>query len=52
MDTFATILRYGFLAALLIEALLLGRVFLRMLREKAQSSKAPAGADAPAAAEE
>lgn len=52
MDTFATILRYGFLAALVIEALLVGRAFLGMLREKAGSAPQQAGPDVDAVAEE
>jgi hypothetical protein len=40
MDTLALLLRYGFLAALLIEALLVGRALLAMLREKARASAA------------
>ena len=40
MDTLALLLRYGFLAALLIEALLVGRALLAMLRERARASAA------------
>jgi hypothetical protein len=40
MDTFALLLRYGFLAALLIEALLVGRALLALLREKARAAAA------------
>jgi hypothetical protein len=38
MDTLALLLRYGFLAALLIEAVLVGRALLAMLREKARAA--------------
>ena len=38
MDTLALLLRYGFLAALLIEAVFVGRALLAMLREKARAS--------------
>lgn len=40
METLALILRYGFLAALLIEAVLVGRALLAMLREKARAPEA------------
>lgn len=46
MDTFATIVRYGFLVALLVEAALIGRAFFGMLREKARAAAAPAGESA------
>jgi hypothetical protein len=52
MDTFATILRYGFLVALLVEALLVGRAFFAMLREKARAAAPAQPAPDAAAAEE
>lgn len=53
MDTLAIVLRYGFLAALLVEAVLLGRAFLGMLREKAVGSPTgQASAEDAAPAEE
>ncbi len=43
METFATIVRYGFLAALAIEAVLIVRALIGLLREKARAaSPAPA----------
>jgi hypothetical protein len=41
METLAFVIRYGFLVALIVEAVLLGRAFFGMLREKAVA--APAG---------
>jgi hypothetical protein len=46
MDTFAFIVRYAFVAALLIEAAIVGRAFFGMLREKARAATAPAGESA------
>ncbi len=50
METFALIVRYSFLVALLVEAVLIGRAFFGLLREKARAAAAPAGE--PAAPQE
>ncbi len=43
METFALIVRYGFLVALAIEAVIVGRAFLGLMREKALATRpAPA----------
>jgi hypothetical protein len=45
MELLALVLRYGFLAALLIEAALVGRALYAMLREKARASEAAPAED-------
>jgi hypothetical protein len=45
METFALLVRYGFLVALIVEAVILGRAFFGMLRAKAMP--APASAATP-----
>lgn len=52
MDTFTTVLRYGFLLALAVEALLLGRAFWGLLREKATAPPAAPADQSAALAEE
>lgn len=53
METFALVVRYGFLVALLVEAVILGRAFFGMLREKAVAAPAGQGnAEGAAPAEE
>lgn len=53
METVALVVRYGFLVALAVEALILGRAFYAMLREKAVAAPAGQGsAEGAAPAEE
>lgn len=53
MDTLALVLRYGFLVALLVEAVLIGRALFAMLREKAVAQRpSPSNVEASAAVEE
>ena len=42
MELFALLLRYGFLVALVVEALFVGRALFAMLREKARAAAAQA----------
>ncbi len=41
METIIFILKYGFLIALTIEAVLVGRALVGMVREKARAAEAP-----------
>jgi hypothetical protein len=41
MDTIIFILKYGFLIALAVEAALIGRALVGMVREKARAAAAP-----------
>lgn len=52
MDTLSFVIRYGFLVALLVEAVLLGRAFFGMLREKAVAVPAGQNSAGGAPAEE
>lgn len=41
MYTVALVVRYGFLVALAVEAVLIGRAFLGLMREKAMTAVTP-----------
>lgn len=42
METFATVIRYSFVAALAVEFFLIGRALVGMVREKARAAAPPA----------